>query len=319
MSFNIIGTGMSVPSKVVTNDDLSKIVDTSDEWIQQRTGIKERRVCTTETITDLCVNSAKIALENANISATDLDLIIVATISSQYSTPSQACIVQMEIGAKCPAFDINAACSGFVYALDIADGFFARDRVENVLVIAADQLTGMVDFEDRGTCVLFGDGAGAVVLGKGDSLKAISLTAKGNINALFAPKGENTSPFITYEKHQKPVLNMDGHEVYKFAVSSMVREMKKVIKEAGLTQDDIDYVIPHQANERIIDAAISKLNIPPEKYIKNVSYFGNTSASCMPIALSQANDKQLFKKGDKICLCSFGAGLTTGSCVIEWK
>ena len=319
MSFNIIGTGMYVPEKIVTNDDLSKVVDTTDEWITQRTGIKERRVCVDENITDLAVKAATNALENANITAKDLDLIVVATISSQYSTPSQACIVQREIGANCPAFDINAACSGFVYALDVVAGFFARDRVENVLVIASEHLTGIVDWEDRATCVLFGDGAGAVVLSKGDSLKAISLTAKGNVHALNAPKGENTSPYITYEKYHKPVLYMDGHEVYKFAVSSMVREIKKVIKQAGYTQDDIDYVIPHQANERIIDAAMSKLDIPAEKYIKNVKLFGNTSASCMPIALSQANDKNLFKKGDVICLCSFGAGLTTGSCVLVWE
>lgn len=319
MSFNIIGTGMFVPEYTLTNEKITEIVETSDEWIKKRTGISERHVCTTENITDLCVNASKEALKNANVAPEDLELIIVATISSQYSTPAQACIVQKELGATCPAFDVNAACSGFVYALDVADGFFARNRIKNALIIAGDQLTSMVDWTDRGTCVLFGDGAGAVVLENGDSLKSISLTTKGNISALNAPMAENTSPFVTYERKHKPVLNMDGHEVYKFAVSSMVNEIKKVIEMAGLTQDDIDHVLPHQANARIIDAAIAKLDIPNEKYIKTVEFFGNTSASCMPMALALENSKGRFKKGDIICLCAFGSGLTTGSCIIEWK
>ncbi|MGN0550680.1 MAG: beta-ketoacyl-ACP synthase III [Acutalibacteraceae bacterium] len=319
MSFNIIGTGRSVPEYILTNDELSTMVETNDEWIVKRTGIKERRICTTETLNDLCVNSARQAMEQAGVTAQELDLIIVATITAQYFTPSQACIVQSLLGATCPAFDVNAACSGFIYALDVADGYFARNKAEKILVIAADNLSNIVDWEDRSTCVLFGDAAGAVVLSKGDSLKSIKLTAKGNVDALFAPKGENTSPFYKHEKYRKPVLNMDGHEVYKFAVSSMVKEIKAVIEMAGLTQDYIDFVVPHQANIRIIDAAIAKLDIPAEKYVKNLQSFGNTSASCMPVALDIANRNGLFKKGDIICMCAFGAGLTTGSCVLEWK
>ena len=317
MSFSITGTGKFVPEYILTNEEISTMVDTSDEWIKKRSGIHERHICTTETITDICVGAARNALENANITAQQLDMIICATLRGEYITPSQACVVQKELGASCPAFDINGACSGFMYALDVAAGFFARDRVQRVLVIAADNLSNITDWKDRSTCVLFGDGGGAVVLEKGDALKSICLTAKGDTDVLYAPRGENTSPFYRRPSY-RPVLHMDGPEVYKFAVTAMVRGLKDAIAQAGLTQDAIDHVIPHQANTRIIDTAVSRLQIPAERYIKNIAHYGNTSASCMPMALDDAHRSGRLKKGDMIAMCAFGAGLTTGSCVLRW-
>lgn len=316
MSFSILGTGRGVPAYAMTNDELSTMVDTSDEWIVQRTGIKTRHICKEETMTEMCVKAAKEALEDAKITADDLDLIICATLRGEYITPSQACVVQREIGAKCPAFDVNAACSGFIYAFDVADGFFARNRVEKVLVIGYDNLSNTTDWTDRSTCVLFGDGGGAVVLGKGDDLLSIHITAKGNPDVLYAPRGENLSPFA--KEQRKPAIFMNGHEVYKFAVTSLVKGVRKAVKDAGLTMDDVDYVIPHQANLRIIEAAADKLGIPREKYICTIGEYGNTSAGCMPIALDVARREGKFKKGDIIVFCAFGGGLTSGSCVVRW-
>lgn len=317
MSFSVLGTGKAVPEYVLTNDELSTMVETNDEWISSRTGIKRRHIMKDETMTELCVKAAKEALANAGTTAEELDLIICATLRGEYITPSQACVIQKEIGAKCPAFDINAACSGFIYALDVADGFFARGRVKKALVIAFDNLSNIVDWTDRATCVLFGDGGGAVVLGEGDGLKYIEVGAKGNTEVLKCPHGENTSPFYKYEG-EHPYLYMNGPEVYKFAVTSMVRGTKKAIKAAGLTEADIDWVIPHQANIRIIDAAADKLDIPSEKFIRTISEYGNTSGGGCAIAFADCVEKGLFKKGDNIVFCAFGAGLTTASCVITW-
>ncbi|MCQ4022005.1 MULTISPECIES: beta-ketoacyl-ACP synthase III [unclassified Ruminococcus] len=317
MSFSILGTGRAVPEHIVSNDDLSMMVETNDEWIRTRTGIHNRRVITTETMTELCVTAANQALDNAGITAKDLDLIICATMKGMYITPSEACVIQKEIGASCPAFDLNAACSGFIYSLDVADGFFARGKVKHALIVAFDNLSNMVDWTDRSTCVLFGDGGGAVVLGEGDGLKSIHLTANGNTDVLFAPRGELISPFDTH-KGDKPVLHMAGQDVYKFAVTNMIRGIRKVIKDAGLEQTEINYMIPHQANIRIIDAAASKLDIPRENFVVNVGEYGNTSAGSIPICLDEINKQGKLKKGDYIVMCAFGAGLTTGSCVIQW-
>lgn len=317
MSFSILGTGKAVPEYVLTNDELSTMVDTSDEWISTRTGIKRRHICKGETVTELCVKAANEAMNNAGVTAKELDLIICATLRGEYITPSQACVIQKEIGATCPAFDINAACSGFIYALDVADGFFSRGRVKKVLVVALDNLSNIIDWKDRNTCVLFGDGGGAAVLGEGDGLRAIEITAKGDTNVLKCPHGENTSPFYEHES-EHPYLYMNGPEVYKFAVVSMVKGIKKAIKSAGLKEEDIDWVVPHQANIRIIETAVSKLNIPSDRFIRTISEYGNTSGGSCAIALADSVAQGKFKKGDNIVFCAFGSGLTTGSCVIRW-
>lgn len=318
MSFRIMGTGSAVPSYVLTNDEMATIVETSDEWIRTRSGIQERRVCTTESLSDLATDASLRALEDAGVSPEELDLIICATFRGEYCSPAQACIVQKNIGAHCPAFDVNGACSGFLYSLDIAAGYFARKTVKKVLVVAADNVTNSVDWEDRSTCVLFGDGSGAAVLGEGDDLLSSHLTTKGDLESLMIPHGENTSPRYKKES-ERPTIRMNGREVYKFAVGAMSEGLEKAIRDAGVSQEEIDFVIPHQANIRIIEAAKHKLKIPGERYVCNIDRFGNTSAASVPIALDETNRAGRLKNGDLIAMSAFGAGLTSASCVLRWN
>lgn len=318
MSFTILGTGKAVPEYVLTNDELSTMVETNDEWITTRTGIKERHICKNETLTELTVRAANDALENAGVKPEQLDLIICSTMRGENITPSQACVIQKEIGATCPAFDVNAACSGFIYALDVADGYFVRKKVKYVLVVSMDNLSNIIDWHDRGTCVLFGDGGAAAVLGEGDDLLAINLTAVGNDKVLRIPHGTNSSPFYEHEE-QRAVLHMEGNEVYKFAVNAMSTGIKKAVADAGLEMKDVDCVIPHQANIRIINTSAKNLDIPRERFFCNVMHYGNTSSGSVPMALDEANRSGFIKKGDIIAMCAFGAGLTTGSCVIRWN
>lgn len=317
MNFKVIGTGSAYPACSKTNDDLATFIDTSDEWISTRTGIKSRHVCTTESISDLAIAAGKTALENANIEASELDYVICSTLRGDYITPSLACVVQKAIGAKCPAFDLNAACSGFLYALDCAAGYFARGRAKKVLIVAAEVMSKMVNWQDRATCVLFGDGAGAVVLGEGDGLLSIKLSADGNTDYLRIPHVSGNSPFSD-AVHEDSFLHMQGQDVYKFAVTAMARDLAEVIEEAGLKQGDVDFVLPHQANMRIIDSAKKKLKIAPEKYYTNIETCGNTSCAGVAMLLDELNRKNLFKPGDILALAAFGAGLTTGACVIRW-
>lgn len=318
MSFRILGTGSAVPEHVMTNDELSKMVETNDEWIRTRSGIRERRVCTTESLSDLATAAAQRALEDAKVTADQLDLIICATFRGEYVSPAQACIVQKNIGASCPAFDLNAACSGFLYSLDVAAGYFARKVVKKVLVVAADNVTNSVDWEDRSTCVLFGDGSGAAVLGEGDDLLSTYLTTKGDLDTLIIPHGENTFPGYQLGS-QRPTIRMNGKEVYKFAVGAMSEGLEKAICDAGVQQEDIRFVIPHQANIRIIKAAAQKLHIPIEHYVCNIDRFGNTSAASVPLAMDELNRSGQLKNGDLIAMSAFGAGLTSASCVLRWN
>lgn len=318
MSFSILSTGRGIPKRKMTNDDIAEFLDTSDEWIFSRTGIHERGICMDETLTDLSTEAAEKALKKAGVSPAELDYIICATVSGDYLSPSLACCVQQRIGASCPSFDVNAACSGFVYALDVADGYFARGRAKKILVVAAEQISRLVDWNDRSTCVLFGDGAGAVVLGEGEGLLSISLTSKGEPAVLNVPNINGNLP----DRHREApatVLSMNGQEVFKFAVNAMCKGLRNTISDAGLTEGDIDWVIPHQANTRIIDFAKSKLGIDPERFYVNIDRYGNTSAACIPIALDEMIENGMLKKGDLIAMCAFGAGLTSGSAVIKWQ
>lgn len=318
MSFTIIGTGSKVPALVKTNEQLADLVETSDEWITTRTGIKQRHICTTESLADILYDAAASALDDAGTRADELDLIVCATIRGDYISPSLACVVQERLRASCPAFDINAACTGFIYALDVAEGYFARKKVRKVLVLAAEAMSKTVDWNDRATCVLFGDGAGAAVLAEGDDLLSIKLTAVGNTGALFIPHVGGNCPFVAVQS-ARPYLSMQGQDVYKFAVSSMCRDIQDVIKEAGIAKTDIAYVLPHQANIRIIDAAQKRLKIPQYKYISNIEKYGNTSAASIPLLLDEANRDGRFKRGDILVLSAFGGGFTTGACVIRWN
>ena len=318
MSFRILGTGSFAPEKIVTNDDLSTMVETSDEWITKRVGVKERHVCTTETNTDMGVAAAQAALENAGVRPEELDLIIGATISADTISPGLAGMVQNRIGATCPCFDMNVACPGFLFALDVADGFFARKRAKKVLVVSSERMSGLIDWTDRGTCVIFGDGAGAAVLGEGDNYLSSTLSTIGGENVISIPTKWDNSPF--YEKELgKNVVHMQGQETYKFAVTSMVRDVRLVMEQAGITGDQVKAVIPHQANYRIINEARRRLpEIAPEKFLMNIDRFGNTSSASEPILLDEANRQGLLQRGDYVVLTAFGGGLSTAACVVRW-
>jgi 3-oxoacyl-[acyl-carrier-protein] synthase-3 len=317
MNFKILGTGHYVPSRVVTNDELSTFVETSDDWISQRVGIRERHVCTTETAAELAFHAAQEALAMSKAKPEELDMIICATVSPDDSSPSMACAVQNMLGATCPAMDVNAACSGFVYALETAAGFFARKKVKKMLVIGAERLSRLIDWTDRNTCVIFADGAGAMVLGEGDAYLSSKLHAKGGDTVIKIPNYDAKSKFNCAEV-LNPYIRMNGQETFKFAVNAMVNDLTDVIRDAGLNQSDIAWVVPHQANARIIDAAGRKLDIPSEKFAKNIEKYGNTSAASIPMLVDELNREGKFKDGDYVALCSFGGGLTSAACVIRW-
>ena len=319
MSFRILGTGSFVPEKVLTNEDLSRMVDTSDEWITKRVGVKQRHVCTTETTTDMGVEASLRALEDAGVSPQELDMIIAASITADTISPGLAGMVQNRLGAgSCPCFDINAACPGFVFALDVAAGFFARKKVRKVLVVSAERMSGMIDWTDRSTCVIFGDGAGAAVLGEGDSYLTSVLTTKGGEDVISIPTKWDNSPFFEKEL-RKNVVYMQGQETYKFAVTSMVRDIRQVLEEAGVSPEEVKAVIPHQANYRIINEARRRLpEIAPEKFLINIDRYGNTSSASEPILLDEANRQGLLQPGDYVVLSAFGGGLSTGCCLLRW-
>ncbi len=317
MSFQIVGTGRAHPAHILTNEMLSSMVDTTDEWILSRTGISTRYVSTHETMLDLSKDAAQKALLKAEVEAKDLDLIICSTIKSDYATPSLACMVQMEIGASCPAYDINAACSGFIYALDNADANIAAGKADTILVIGAEMMTRHLDWNDRATCVLFGDGAGAAVLKKGNGLKSIKITAKGDdkllvIGNTFCKSPFGKQPFID------PHFHMRGGEVYKFAVSSILKDVQDVMDEAGVTASDVRMMVPHQANLRMFQSVKDKLGFTDDQIAVGIDHYGNTSSASIPLLLDELLEKNKLVRGDIIVLTAFGGGLTTGACVIEY-
>ncbi|NCB31697.1 MAG: ketoacyl-ACP synthase III, partial [Clostridia bacterium] len=274
-------------------------------------------VCTTETAADLAYEAALRALENGNTKPEELDMIICASVSGEDICPSIACMVQSKLGATCPAMDINAACSAFIYMLDTAAGFFARGRVKKMLVIGSERMSRILDWTDKTTCVIFGDGAGALLLGEGDGYLTSKLFAKGGDNVIKIPNFMGTSPF--YENEQiKPYVYMQGQETFKFAVNAMCKDLREVIEQAGLTPMDVTYVVPHQANVRIIDAAKSRLGIPAERYCVNIDKYGNTSAASIPLVMDEINRAGKLKPGDILALAAFGGGLTSAACIIRW-
>ncbi len=318
MSFEILGTGSFVPQRVVDNGEISQMVETSDEWIVKRVGVKERRVCTTETVTDLGVEASRQALADAGVQPGDLDLIIGATISADTISPGLAGMVQNRLGASCPAFDMNVACPGFLFALDVAAGFFARKTVKKVLVVSAERMSGLVDWADRSTCCIFGDGAGAAVLGPGEGYLASELHTQGSDDIISIPTWWGNSPFYQHELPKNKV-NMEGQATYKFAVTSMVSDIRSVMEKAGITGEQVRAVIPHQANYRIINEARRRLpEIAPEKFQMNIETYGNTSSASEPILLDQVAREGLLRAGDYVVLSAFGGGLSSASCVIRW-
>ncbi len=322
----ISGTGSYVPEKILTNTDLEKIVDTSDEWIFSRTGIKERRIAAEGEFTShMATKAAERALEQAGITAKEVDLIIVATITPDTLTPSTACYVQANLGASSAvAFDISAACSGFLYAMKLAKRLISDGAYQNALIIGAEKLSSFINWKDRNTCVLFGDGAGAAVLRKSEPgegrILASETGSDGRHAGLLDIKGGGSACPITMANatDNLATLAMQGREVFKLAVTAMRQASEKVIERAGLTPDDITLVVPHQANLRIIDAISDRLAIPNEKVFVNLHKYGNTSAAAIAIALDEAHREGKFKRGDNIIMVAFGAGLTWAAAAIEW-
>ena len=324
-SVGIVGTGFYVPEKVLTNFDLEKIVATTDEWIQTRTGIKERRIASDkEAASDLAIKASYKALEDAKIYPDEIDLIIVATLSPDMAFPSTACLVQKNIGATgAVAFDIGAACSGFIYGLSIAQQYLQNETYKTALVIGVEIFSRIIDWQDRNTCVLFGDGAGAVILKAGKNGKGIIYTQLGadgsGADLLKQPAGGSRLP-ASHETVDKRLhyIKMNGKEVYKVATKSMAETVMNGLSKIGLSPKDIDLLIPHQANIRILECVAKKLDLPIEKVFVNVDRYGNTSAASIPIALSEAIEQGRIKKDDIVVLVGFGAGLTWGTTIIRW-
>ncbi|MBQ5747179.1 MAG: ketoacyl-ACP synthase III [Bacteroidales bacterium] len=314
----IIGTGSAHPSLVVTNKMLENFLETSDEWIVSRTGIKERRLITNEKLEDLAVEAAKNAMENAGVTPEEIDFLIVSNVSNEYDTPSLSCVIQGMLGMKCPCFDINCACSGFVYALDIAESFLATKDLRNILIVCAEEPSRMVDWKDRSQCVLFGDGAGAAVVTKGDDLKAIRLNTVSKVDPLWQKKVMQPTPFVTKEEKGGPLV-MVGQDVFKLAVSSSIDDIDKVLKNAGMSPEDIDMFVLHQANIRIIDSIRHFSKQDKSKFPINVDKYGNTSSATIPILLDELNRGGKLRNGDMLLMSAFGAGFTTGACILRWS
>ncbi len=321
-SSRIVYTGSYVPERIVTNDELSKLVDTNDEWISSRTGIKKRHVSEGENASDFATKTANAIIKRGNINPLDIELIIVATVSSDYSTPSTACVVQANIGAKnAVAFDITAACSGFVYALSVADKFIKTGVYKNVMVIGTEVLSKLTDWTDRTTCVLFGDGSAGAFVERSESggIIAEDIGSDGEKGmSLTANHILPSNAFNGMEKEAPSCINMDGKAVFQFATRQVPKSINKIIEETKISIDDIKYVVPHQANYRIIEVISRKTGIPMDKFYINIENYANTSSATIPIALDEMVQAGMLERGDKILITGFGGGLTWGSMLIEW-
>lgn len=320
MSFRILGTGSALPERVVTNDDLSDFLDTSDEWIFTRTGIKERRICTEETPDDLAIEASRRALDMAGVAAGDLDLIVCSTTTGDHLVPAEACAIAEGLGANCAAFDVSGACAGFVLALDVADGFMARGRASRVLVVAAEQMSRILDWKDRATCVLFGDGAGAAVISvdEGQNPLAMSFSTSPDVASLNVPGISGTCPFRPAD-HAVSTLSMDGRRVFRFGVGAICDAVKSLAGQAGIAVSDIDHFVFHQANERILSAAVKLLGVDDARVVRTLRSTGNVSSACIPLALDSLVRSGELKRGELVALVGFGAGLDTGACLLRWE
>lgn len=313
----IIGTGSALPKKVVTNDMLAEFLDTSDEWITTRTGIKSRHVISDESIEDLGAEASKKALDMAGLKPQDIDFFICSNVVTEYITPGLSSIIGEILGLACPMIDINCACPGFIFSLDIAESYYKAGKAKNVLITCVEEPTRMVNWNDRSTCVLFGDGAGSVVLTAGDNIKAIRLHAEPAADKIWQKRKLASTPFITKEEADFN-LQMKGREVFKFAVNACCHGLDEVLSQAGITKDKVSYYMVHQANQRIIDAIINYMGEPASKFPVNITDHGNTSSASCPILLDECNLKGIFKKGDILAFSAFGAGLLSAEAVIEW-
>jgi 3-oxoacyl-[acyl-carrier-protein] synthase-3 len=321
----ILGTGSCLPKRIMTNRDLEAIVDTDDEWIYSRTGIRARRIGGEgEKTHQLASAAARKALEMSGVAAEELDLVVVGTISSHMLMPSCACFVQKELGAvNAFAYDINAACSGFIYGMDMADKYIRSEHQKKILVIGAETLSGRLNWNDRNTCIVFGDGAGAAVFGhtddSGRGVIGSTMHSDGRLwRLLHMHTAPSTNPDLVVPDNPGAHIVMEGREVFKYAVKAMEDSVTAVIQQAGISMDSIKLFVPHQANIRILKKVLERLDFPEDKVFVNLSGYGNTSAASVPIALDEANRQGLFAKGDTILLCSFGGGFTWGASLIKW-
>ena len=314
----ILGTGSALPAQAVPNTALEAFLDTSDEWITSRTGISSRHVLSTgETLADLALQAARGALKDARISGEELDLILGTTCQGDQIVPGVATTVQKGIGASCPCMDINAACTGFLYALDVAWAYLAAGRAKKIMILSAEAMTRLCDWEDRATSVLFGDGAGAVVLDGGEGMLSLRLTTAEDREMLFIQPSPGNSPF----SQNAPVprgVHMAGQEVFRFAVSHAVEDILKAAAEAGAEVPDIQWFLLHQANRRILESVRQRLNLPKERFPNNIHRVGNTSSASIPILLDELNREGRLRPGDLVALCAFGAGLSTGAGILRW-
>jgi len=320
----VLGTGSCLPRRILTNVELESIIDTSDEWIRSRTGIGARHIGGKgEQAYQLAAKASQRALDAAGVLATEIDLVVLGTISSHMLMPSCACLVQNEIGANNAfAYDVNAACSGFLYGLDLADKYIKADRSKKILVIGVETLSSKLNWNDRNTCILFGDGAGAVVVGHSESDRGFIASnfgsdgALGDLLCMHAPQSLN--PDLEIEGHPGSHVLMGGREVFKHAVRAMEDSVRCLLADEKISMDSIDLVIPHQANIRILNKLSERLEIPQEKMFVNVSKYGNTSAASIPIALDEANKEGFISAGDTILFCTFGGGFTWGAALTKW-
>ncbi len=309
MGTRIVGTGVYLPKEILTNFDLEKMVDTSDEWITTRTGIKERRIAKEESVVEMAKGASLEALESARMDPEDLDLILVATLTPEKRFPSTACLLQAELGNKKGyAFDLSAACSGFIYALEVADGLLKSGKAGKALVVGVEKLSEIVDWSDRSTCVLFGDGAGAVVLERSEDESDILASKMFSDGSLWDILYADNCGYI----------KMKGRELFKVAVRNMEEACRKVLEEAGVSPEEVDLVIPHQANVRIINSLMERLGIPKERAFVNIDRYGNTSAASIPIALHEAVQEGRLKRGDLVLFTAMGGGLTWGATLLRY-
>ncbi len=311
-----IGTGSATPELIIKNTELERFLDTSDEWIRTRTGIEERRIHDGN-LEGLAAEAARRAMENAGLSVSDIDFFICSTVYNRFMTPALSCVIQGLIGAGCPCLDINGACAGFVYALEMADAYLARGHYQNILIVCAEEPTRMADWTNRATCVLFGDAAAACVVTKGGRDPLFRMHTASNPEVLH---GYNTAGNCPYDKSGRVYepMTMNGQEVYKFAVSSATEDIRALCETAGLAIDHIDHFILHQANLRILEAVRTRLHQPVEKFPHNLEHYGNTSSASVPLLLDELNRAGVLKRGETIAMSAFGAGLTTGACLLTW-
>ncbi len=319
MPFCVMGTGSALPARVVTNDELSEFLDTSDEWIFSRTGILKRHICTTETLDDLACEASISALADAGVTPDELDLILCTTTSGDHLMPAEACAVAEALGAHCAAFDISAACAGFIFALDVAEGWFVRGKAKHILIVSAEKFSRLLDWTDRTTCVLFGDGAAAAVLGLDEQADVLWLhtTTMPDVSSLNVAGLTGKSPYDECE-HAASLLTMRGRRIFKFSVEEICHEVIAACDAVGISLDSIDHFVFHQANERILSAAQQRLGISNTKVAHTLATTGNISSACIPYALDRLAKAHKLNRGQLVLLVGFGAGLDVGSCLLRW-